>query len=69
MKTILMIMCAKLIISNDTGSWTPHDYKALKRNKNLCIEKFGKEAPCMVKFHKKETNVYHITCGALKNKE
>lgn len=63
---VSLLNCGPTDMQNVSGlPWTKRDDRAMKRAAEACAERFA-DAPCLVKFIKKEELVYHAICGSKK---
>jgi len=62
-----MILCAFAVIINYTSTWIEIDNINMRAATKRCKIYYPK-SPCLVKFIKKEEQVYHAICGVSKNR-
>jgi len=55
-------VCLSPSVDNHTKDWTDIDRQSFTRAHKRCGEKFPK-SPCLVKFIKKDFQVYNAVCG------
>lgn len=56
------LICAATLIFNTKSSWSQEDDKNLLQAQKRC-EQIYPDAPCLVRFYKREPQVYWAVCG------
>ena len=58
---------ATLLINESKEPWTPGDMATQTQARLRCERLYGDEAPCLIKFIKKEPGVFWAICGEANN--
>jgi len=58
----LALTCPNTIVKNETSTWNEIDDASLQSAYNRCVNYYP-DSPCLIKFTKKDTNIYWAVCG------